>query len=221
MKLFQEKAFSKEQYDAFLRRIHYDDRDAAMYENMLAFLWEYIIRGGIENTDELYEEYTHWNLQYIDKVYYREKDAPYGAVRRCYQSFVHLLDGQWQEGVLQLDLIGRDSFSYDGLAPKTIMTQQGVVYRPVSKLFILYNYKKYFLAHGLWKEAEAFEEKYPFAFRKFGDESHKEHDGFLETQMEKYHDRIFYPVFSRIYKLKNGPRDFFVYFDENSYKVLP
>lgn len=217
MDLPQEKDLSYERYRELLRRIRYDDRDAAMYENMLSFLWDYIIGGPGGQKEDLYEEYTHWNLQYIDKVYYRPQDAPYIAVRRCYQSIIHLLDGEWKEGIRQLDHIGTDSFSYDGLAPKTIMTRQGTVYRPVSKLFILYNYGKYLLYQGHLEEAEAFRKKYSYAFRKFGDEKNKMHDDFLISQMEEYHDRIFYPVYHRIYKLPNGPKDFFIYYDTGCY----
>ena len=32
MEFLEEKIFEREQYDTYIRRIHYDDRDAVMYE---------------------------------------------------------------------------------------------------------------------------------------------------------------------------------------------
>ena len=35
MDFLEEKVFDREQYDTYIRRIHYDDRDAVMYEKMI------------------------------------------------------------------------------------------------------------------------------------------------------------------------------------------
>lgn len=43
MEFLEEKIFDREQYDIYIRRIHYDDRDAVMYEKMLHFLFPYIV----------------------------------------------------------------------------------------------------------------------------------------------------------------------------------
>lgn len=44
MDFLEEKVFDREQYDTYIRRIHYDDRDAVMYEKMIHFfsliLWK-------------------------------------------------------------------------------------------------------------------------------------------------------------------------------------
>ena len=51
MEFLEEKIFDREQYDTYIRRIHYDDRDAVMYEKMLHFLFPYIVEErGIEYT---------------------------------------------------------------------------------------------------------------------------------------------------------------------------
>ena len=50
MEFLEEKIFDREQYDTYIRRIHYDDRDAVMYEKMLHFLFPYIVEErGIED----------------------------------------------------------------------------------------------------------------------------------------------------------------------------
>lgn len=43
MDFLEEKVFDREQYDTYIRRIHYEDRDAVMYEKMLHFLFPYIV----------------------------------------------------------------------------------------------------------------------------------------------------------------------------------
>lgn len=37
MDFLEEKVFDREQYDTYIRRIHYDDRDAVMYEKNAPF----------------------------------------------------------------------------------------------------------------------------------------------------------------------------------------
>ena len=49
MEFLEEKIFDREQYDTYIRRIHYDDRDAVMYEKMLHFLFPYIVEALITN----------------------------------------------------------------------------------------------------------------------------------------------------------------------------
>ena len=61
--------------------------------------------------------------------------------------------------------------------------------------------------------------RYPFAFTQFGDGEHEEHDRFLHEQLHVYADRIFYPVFERVYKLPWTPADFYMYFEED--KSIP
>ena len=54
MEFLEEKIFDREQYDTYIRRIHYDDRDAVMYEKMLHFLFPYIVEErGIEDKEGL------------------------------------------------------------------------------------------------------------------------------------------------------------------------
>jgi len=93
------------------------------------------------------------------------------------------------------------------------MTQDGKVYKPVSKLFLLYNYAKVLKQKGMQGELEAFQKEYPYAFTIYGDEEHREHDLFYKEQMGQYKDVIFYPVYQRVYKIGRGPQDFFVYYD--------
>lgn len=220
MEFYEEADFDREQYEAYLRRIHYDDRDAVMYENMLSFLWKYIISGQLDDRSGLLEEYSHWNLQLIDKVYYKAHDLPYAELRRAYQSFVCLLHGDWKEGLRQLHSIRESAFAYDGFAPKSIMVASGKVYNPCSRLFLLYNYDKYFAKHGLTEERDALREKYTFAFRFFGDAEHEKHDAFLRHQLEEHSEQLYYPVFDRVYKLPRGPKDFFIYYEEDQYILL-
>ena len=118
-----------------------------------------------------------------------------------------------KDGMEQLRRIGTENFQYDGKAPKSIMTQDGKVYKPVSKLFLLYNYAKVLKQKGMQGELEAFQKEYPYAFTIYGDEEHREHDLFYKEQMGQYKDVIFYPVYQRVYKIGRGPQDFFVYYD--------
>ena len=215
----QEKEFDREKYDMYLRRIHYDDRDATMYDQMLHFLFPYIVSfDQIEDRQGLMEEYSHWNSQLIDKcLYHIPHDLPYVNICRAYQSFVCLMAGELEEGMEQLSLIGEENFQYDGKAPKIIMTQDGRRYEPISKLFLLYNYAKVLHALGWKEEEEAFRQKYVHAFTRYQDSEHKEHDAFYQKQMEEYKDMLFYPIYQRVYKMKGGPADFYVYFDEEHF----
>lgn len=210
----REDIFDGEQYETYLRRIRYDDRDTVMYENMLHFLWEYVIRKRpIEDYRGILEEYSHWNLQMIEKCLYHPHDLPYANIRRAYQSVVDLLAGKIEEGLCQLSLIGEESFSYDGKAPKLLMTEHGKRYQPVSKLFLLYNYEKV-LKKTDGKQAADFRNTYSFAFREFADGKHEEHDRFLRSQTAEYSDCIFYPVFEKVYKEPWKAPDFYMYFEE-------
>lgn len=215
MDFMKEAAFDGEQYNNCIKRLRYDDRDVIMYEDMLRFLWTYIIRpDNITDREGLLEEYTYWNLQMIDKCYcHLPHDLPYVNIRRAYQSVIHLLDGDLDAGLWQLEQIGKEAFMQDGRPPKLHMTKQGKVYRPTSRLFLIYNYDKVIrMRHQ--RLAERFREDYPFAFRSFGDGNHEEHDLFLKSQIELHSGEIFYPEFERIYKLQGGPREFYLYFDE-------
>lgn len=210
MEFLEEKIFDREQYDTYIRRIHYDDRDAVMYEKMLHFLFPYIVEErGIEDKEGLMEEYIHWNGQLIEKcLYHLPHDIPYINICRAYQSVVFLFAGNIKEGMEQLRRIGTENFQYDGKAPKSIMTQDGKVYKPVSKLFLLYNYAKVLKQKGMQGELEAFQKEYPYAFTIYGDEEHREHDLFYKEQMGQYKDVIFYPVYQRVYKIGRGPQVF-------------
>lgn len=212
----EEKNFDREGYDTCLRRLNYDDRDVVMYENMLAFLWEYAVRPGcLADYRGLLSEYSRWNMQMIRKCYYHlPHDLPYANIRRAYESVIHLLDGKIEEGLLQLEAIGIENFHYDGRAPKLLMTKNGKRFVPVSKLFLLYNYYKV-LKRMDEEQAERFKGKYSFAFTDFGDGEHEEHDRFLHEQLDVYEDCIFYPVFERIYKMPWCPADFYMYFEED------
>lgn len=210
---FDEEKFNKEQYATCLRRLDYDDRDVIMYEDMLEFLWQYVIRPGcLRDYKGVLREYTRWNMQMIEKCYYHHHDIPYANIRRSYQTIVHLLEGNLSEGMLQFEKMGKESFQDDGKAPRLHMTKDGKVYQPASKLFLLYNYYK------VWrktdgKRAEEWKKTYRYAFTYFGDEEHKDHDAFLKSQMEEQADSIFYPVFERVYKLPWMPKDFYLYWE--------
>lgn len=215
MEFIKESAFDEEQYQTLLRRLHYDDRDVVMYENMLKFLWSYIINpSGITDKEGLLEEYTHWNLQLIDKCYYHmPHDLPYANIRRAYQSVIHLLDGDLDAGLVQLDLIGKETFMQDGRPARLHMTERGKVYQPLSRLFLIYNYDKVLRKQSPGRSDE-FRKNYPFAFYCFNDGKHDLHDQFLFSQMEEHGNEIFYPEFERVYKLPGSMREFFLYFDE-------
>lgn len=216
MEFLQEKAFDKKQYETYIRRIHYDDRDAVMYEKMLHFLFPYIVENQeIEDKEGLIEEYVHWNEQLIEKcLYHLPHDVPYVNICRAYQSVVLLVAGKVKEGLAQLKQIGTENFQYDGKAPKVIMTQDGTIYRPMSKLFLLYNYAKVLKVMGKDEELETLKKEYPHAFTIYNDKAHAEHDLFYREQMEQYKDCLFYPVYQRVYKVGRGVQDFFVYYDE-------
>lgn len=211
----EEKNFDREQYESCLRRLRYDDRDVNMYEGMLDFLWSYVVSPGTLSDEKgMLAEYTKWNMQMIEKCYHHlPHNRPYANIRRAYQTIVYLRDGNLDAGLSLLDDIGKESFQYDGKAPKLLMIKNGKRYQPVSKLFLLYNYEKV-LRKTEEKKADAFRKKYDFAFTVFGDGEHEEHDQFLNMQLEQNKDCIFYPVFERIYKIPWGPTDFYLYFEE-------
>lgn len=215
MEFLNEANFDKKQYDTWLRRIHYDDRDVIMYENMLNFLWKYVVAPGeLLDREGLLEEYTHWNLQMIDKCFYHlPHDFPYIHIRRAYQSLIYLSGGKLKEGLSQLSLMGENAFCNDGRAPKLFLSKEGKRYEPVSRLFLLYNYEK-ILRRCKEDAANIFREAYPYAFTVFHDGSHEEHDRFYEEQMITFADMIFYPEFERVYKTPWGPVEFYVYFDK-------
>lgn len=93
------------------------------------------------------------------------------------------------------------------------MTQDGTIYKPVSKLFLLYNYAKVLKKKGDFEGLEAFKKEFPHAFTVYGDEEYTEHDLFYRQQVEQYEDVLFYPIYQRVYKAGRGPQDFFVYYD--------
>lgn len=215
-----EKGFDLEEYKKCFGRIQYDDRDVIMYEKMLDFLWQYVVSPGCLNDYRgLLMEYARWNQQMIEKCYcHLPHDLPYANIRRAYQSVVYLPAGRLEEGQRVLAEIGTDHFQYDGKAPKLLMIKNGKRYVPVSKLFLLYNYYKV-LKQMDEQRGEQWKEQYAYAFTRFGDEEHADHDQFLDEQLQVYSDCIFYPVFERVYKIPWNPADFYMYFEEE--KSIP
>ena len=57
-----------------------------------------------------------------------------------------------EEGEEMLSLIGDERFSHDGLSPKLVLRQDGTRYEPMSRLFLIYNYAKYYAYHGMASE---------------------------------------------------------------------
>lgn len=216
----KEEVFDADRYETCLTRLRYDDRDVIMYTDMLDFLWQYAIRPHcLEDYQGLLGEYTRWNMQMIEKCFYHHPhDRPYADIRRAYQTVIHLLDGDLEKGLKQFDDIGWEAFQYDGRAPKRMMTKDGKCYEPVSRLFLLYNYDKVLRVINK-QQAEAFRQKYSYAFTCFRDGEHETHDAFLRSQLETYRDEIFYPVFERVYKSPWTPMDFYLYFEEG--KSIP
>ena len=99
MEFIQEEAFRRQGYDKLVSRIHYDERDAVCYYNMLSFLWPYVIdKIHLEDREGILEEYIHWNGQLIDHCYYHPHDLPYVNARRAWQSVCCLLAGKTEEG---------------------------------------------------------------------------------------------------------------------------
>jgi len=211
-----ESAFDRKKYDLYLRRIHSEERDAINYENMLSFLYEYVKRpDSLEDYEGVVSEYIHWNEMLIEKCFYHvPHDTPYMKARRAYETVACLLAGEYDQGEEQLQAIG-DAFMGDTLPPKIIMNARGTVYRQMSRNFLLYNYAKVYQKKGHEARLARLKETYSHAFSVYGDEEHKAHDDFYKDQMEDHADEIFYPVFSRIYKVPGGDREFFVYYDEN------
>ena len=223
MDFYDDPHFDRETYDKYITRIHYDDRDAASYENMLHFLWDIITGGdGPEDREGILEDYCHWNDQLRTKCFYHmPHDLPFANLRRAYQSVALLLLGEWKEGLDELLAIGEEAFSHDGKAPKVCMTGDGKVYRPMSRLFLIYNYARYFRSSGMVAEYQELTDHFPYAFRKFDDEEHEDHDNFLHAQLEEDLQGIVYPVFDRIYKQGRGPAEFFVYYEEGKSLAFP
>ena len=77
----EEKNFDREGYDTCLRRLNYDDRDVVMYENMLAFLWEYAVRPGcLADYKGLLSEYSRWNMCFPDAEQVRAGRSRMGKI---------------------------------------------------------------------------------------------------------------------------------------------
>ena len=208
----------KEQYSTHLRRLGYDDGDYIMVKNMLDFLWDFITgKIQVEDTDPFCREYIRWSNHMLDKVLFHEHDQPYADICRCYQTVVCLAGHDPDEGYRILGSIRSDTFSSDGLAPKLRMDNRGRVFRPMSRLFILYNFAKYYQKHGMTAELERLKSSYEYAFTEFDDEEHKAHDQYLKEQLDDLSDRLIYPVSERVYKTPWGPREFYLFSDENSY----
>ncbi len=211
----------RDQYQSHIRRLKYDDRDYVMYKNMLDFLWEYVVgHKNFEDMELIYEEYSKWNMAIIDKVLYHDHDLANANIRRCYQSILELVRNRPEAALEQIRLIGKESFSYDGKPPKIRMDARGRVFRPMSKLFVLYNIAKYYKYHGRIEEMKAFMKEYPYAFTIFDDEDHKSHDQYYREQFEVLCQKIIYPIDEKVYKIPWGPKDFYLYFDDNSYILL-
>ena len=64
------------------------------------------------------------------------------------------------------------------------------------------------------------DEELQYAFKVFDDEEHRMHDQFLSEQMDDLSDRLLYPIDEKVCKIPWGPRDFFLYYDENSFISL-
>lgn len=208
----------REMYESHLRRLKYDDRDYVMYENMLNFLWDFIVgRKTFSQMDLIYDEYTKWNKQMITRVLYHDHDCAEANIRRCYQSILELIRHNPVAGIEELKAIGTEPFSYDGKAPKIRMDARGRIFRPMSKLFVLYNYAKYFMKHDMIEELKDLKQTYPYAFTSFGDADHQAHDRYLEEHMDILKDKIVFPIEEKVYKIPWGPKDFYLYFDDNSY----
>jgi len=211
----------KEQYATHLRRLGYDEGDYVMVKNMLDFLWGFITgRTPVEDIEPFCKEYARWNRHMIDKVFCHEHDLPYADICRCYQTVTCLAGNDPEEGYRALEAIRSGTFSSDGLAPKLRMDARGRVFRPMSRLFIIYNFAKYYQKHGMVPELERLKSTYDYAFTEFGDEDHEAHDRYLKEQLEDLSDRIFYPISERVYKTPWGPREFYLFSDENSYILL-
>ena len=216
MEFIQEEAFRRQEYDKLVSRIHYDERDAVCYYNMLSFLWPYVIdKIHLEDREGILEEYIHWNGQLIDRCYYHPHDLPYVNARRAWQSVCCLLAGKTEEGEEMLDRIGQDRFEGDGLSPKLIMRQDGTRYEPMSRLFLIYNYAKYYRYHGMTEKEADLRSRYPYAFTRFDDGKHDDHDAFYESQMSEGKSLIYYPVFDRIYKVGFEEPDFYLFYDKD------
>ncbi len=216
MEFIEEKAFDRDEYDKLAKRIHYDERDAVTYYNMLSFLWPYVIdKIHLEDREGILEEYMHWNSQLMDICFYHPHHLPYLNARRAWQSVCCLLAGKTEEGEEMLSLIGEDRFSHDGLSPKLVLRQDGTRYEPMSRLFLIYNYAKYYAYHGMAAQEAALRGRYSYAFTRFDDGSHDAHDAFLDAQMKEGRSKIWYPVFDRIYKVQFDQPDFYLFYDKD------
>ena len=212
-----DSAFDKEKYDLYINRIRCEDRDARNYENMLSFLYDYVKKPDrIEDYEGILSEYEHWNNMLIEKCFYHlPHDIPYVKARRAYQTVICLLAGDYAQGEAQLRKIG-EAFDSDLLPPKVVMTGAGI-----SRLFLLYNYAKVYQYRGMEEDLARLKETWPHAFTVYDDGSHEGHDAFYKDQMEDHAREIFYPVFSRIYKIPGGDREFFVYYEEGESIPIP
>ena len=214
--------YEEERYRTLVRRIRYDDGDAANYENMLRFLTLYLNQAGErEDYEEILEEYLHWNGQLMDRCYYHmPHDRPYADLCLARQALVELLGGSPRQGLSSLSRLDPAYFATDGLAPKVHRTQDGTVYRPVSRLFLVYNFAKAFRYLGDAKGEDLVRQLSPHAFKEYEDGAHEAHDRELDQMMNLWSDRIFYPVFDRIYHVPGRGRECFLYYDPASWVSL-
>ena len=211
----EEKSFDRDAYMALISRIRYDKGDAASYENMLNFLWNYVTDpDSLEDREGILEEYLHWSRQLCDRCYiHMPHDLPYVQIRKCYECTVLLFLGRTAEGEEVIREIGEESFQQDGPAPKAIMLQNGKIHRPMSRLFIIYNYAKYYSHFGMADALSSLKDRFAYAFTEFADGSHDSHDAFLKSQMEEDPPMISYPVYDRVYNMEGAGRGFYIYYD--------
>ncbi len=217
-----ESVFATEQYRTLVRRIRYDDGDAANYENMLRFLTVYLDKPGSgEDYQEILEEYIHWNGQLMDRCFYHmPHDRPYADLCLARQSVVELLAGDPGQALDTLTRLDQTYFSSDGLAPRIHRTQDGTIYRPCSRLFLVYNLAKAFSYLADVQGEDRVRDLCPYAFETFGDGDHDFHDQEYDRMMKDWSDRVFYPVFDRIYRLPALGSQCFLYYDPDSYVSL-
>ena len=217
-----ESVFDSKQYRTLVKRIGYDKGDAANYENMLRFLTAYLEKAGeSDDYEEILEELIHWNGQLMDRcVCHMPHDRPYADLCLFRQSVAELLGGDPRQGLKTLARLDKRYFATDGRAPRLHMTQDGTVWQPCSRLFPVYNLAKAFRAAQDGEGEDLLRQLSPYAFQVFGDGEHELHDKEYERMMNLWSDRIFYPVFDRIYRVLAVGSECFLYYDPARYVPL-
>ncbi|MEE1227515.1 MAG: hypothetical protein U0K57_00950 [Lachnospiraceae bacterium] len=210
MKFYEESNFDRARYEDLLNRIEHDDRDATNYEEMLKFLFPYLLRNEqFEDRENLFAQYKHFNQDQCDKCYIHiPHDIPYLGIAYARQSIADLLSGDLGHGLMQLKKIGNKALGDEDHEGKKVM-HNGETFYPTNRHFLVYNYVKVLKRLGETKALDWMHEYFHEALTRTGDE---EHDTLMTHQVVVRKHVVYYPTFYQVCQMEGRKNDFYLYY---------